>query len=471
MESLLTVREAADLMRISESTLYRYCTKKLLPNFKKSFGIRIRHSDLKAWLEKDKKKAALDDVIIKNALTTLPSIANDKAKGGQKVARKKTRHNYCYGSVYIRKTKKGIPRYYIDYYDRNQNRIQKLIKHATNWNEAHEALKNAILKEHYSEHGIQKKRNQIKFKKFVEMFIEDYNKVNKRSWKDDSCRLKKLSEFFGNINLNEVSPIKIERFKSHKLKKGIAKSTINRYLSILKRLFNVAIEWEYAKNNPVRKVKLYSEKDNLKERILTEEEEVRLLKMSSEHLRPILIVALNTGMRRGEILNLKWSNIDFKAEEIKIVNTKSGKSRIVDINSRLLNELLKLRKKNQNSQYVFTNPRTGKPYKKLQTSFDGACRRAKIEELRFHDLRHTAASRLVEKGVDIIRVKELLGHSSVRITERYTHSSREERKRAVEFLCQKSLRKDQKRQNLLHMRYMRKDKNQSEPIISLFSLN
>jgi len=240
----------------------------------------------------------------------MPPAVIDEAKGGQEVARKKTRHNYGYGAIYIRETKLGIPRFYIDYYDRNRKRTQKLVKNASNWQEAHEALKYAILKEHYSECGIKENKQSIKFKEFVKMFIENYSRVNKRSWK--------------------------EKFKSAKLAEGLSRTTVNHYLKILKRLFNIAIEWGYAKENTVKQVKFYSEKDTQKERILTEEEEIRLSEAASQHLRPILITALNTGMRRGEILNLTWNRIDLEQRLIQVVNTKSGRNRVIPINDALL---------------------------------------------------------------------------------------------------------------------------------------
>jgi integrase len=107
----------------------------------------------------------------------------------------------------------------------------------------------------------------------------------------------------------------------------------------------------------------------------------------------------------------------------------------------------------------------------VRRSFEYACRKAQIEGLRFHDLRHTFASRLIEKGVDIIKVKDLLGHSSVKVTERYTHSNRDERKKAVELLCEKPLKRGKKPVNLLHNRYTEEDQKISISISSLFSVN
>jgi len=431
--------------------------------------------EVEEWIEnhkiKNQMKARIYNRNLQNRLTKDSQARIEEVKGDEMARSSRSRRNHGYGSVYVRMTSEGVPRFYIDFRDRTGRRVQRLVPMAMNWDMAKDALRDAVLKEHYSEYGV-KEQKQIRFRKVEGMFIENYSKVNKRSWKDDFYRLRKCSDFFGNVNLDEVSPLDLEKLKSSMLKAGISKSTINRHLAILKTFYNVAIEWGYANQNPVKGVKFFSEKDTLRQRILTAKEEDRLLEAASEHLKPILIIALHTGMRRGEVLSLQWSpHIDFETREIRVEETKSGKPRIVDINSRLFNELMRLKNENQNNRYVFVNPKTGKPYRKLQTSFDGACRRAGIEGLRFHDLRHTFASRLVEEGVDLIRVKELLGHSTVKITERYTHSSREERKKAVELLCQKPPQRDQKRYNLLHHGDMEKGKKKSEPVSSLFSMN
>jgi integrase len=203
-------------------------------------------------------------------------------------------------------------------------------------------------------------------------------------------------------------------------------------------MFNLAIDWGYAKDNPVRRVKLFSEKDNLKERILTDDEEEKLLEASTSHLRPIILTALHTGMRRGEILGLKWHQVDLAKRIIRVEKTKSGKNRFIPISEFLMLELVKLKKENGTSQFVFLNPRTRKPMTDVKTSFNAATRRAGIYGLRFHDLRHTFASRLVEMGFDLITVKDLLGHNSVITTQRYTHANAEQKKKAVHALGQKA---------------------------------
>ena len=119
------------------------------------------------------------------------------------------------------------------------------------------------------------------------------------------------------------------------------------------------------------------------------------------------------------------------------MKTKSGKPRFININGPLLEELTKLRTGAKGSPYVLPNRGTGKPYACLYRSFTKSCRETEITGLRFHDLRHTFATRLVQAGVDIETVRSLLGHHSIVMTQRYTHSSHEMKQRAVDLLAKK----------------------------------
>ncbi len=473
MDKLITVREAAHSLKVSESTVYRLCASGL-PHIKKSFGLRFREIDLEKWLEEDKRKTVLVDNILRNALTNLPPLVIDKTKGGKEVARAtKSRRNYGYGAVYIRKTMKGNPRYYIDYRNRNGERTQRLIKNALSWQEANEALKNAVLKEHYKECGIKEQKQPIKFKDFAQIYLKNYCMVKKRAWeKSDKVYLNaNLIPTFGNFELTKIDTLLIERFIAKRLEKGVKKSTINRDISCLKKMLNKAIDWDYLRENPLAQIKRFPEKDNMRARVLSGKEEDMLLEESAKHLKPIILTALNTGMRLSEILNLQWTQIDFRAGRIRVEKTKSGKMRFIPINDVLHEEFLKLRNRNSQNPYVFFNPKTGKPLTTIKTAFNAACRRAKIKGLWFHDLRHTFGSRLEERRVDIETIRDLMGHYSITVTQRYTHTNEYRKRDAVEMLSRIPEERAKNGGNLLHIRYMSKKGQKTKEATNLFSFN
>ncbi|MEA1964231.1 MAG: site-specific integrase [Candidatus Aerophobetes bacterium] len=151
------------------------------------------------------------------------------------------------------------------------------------------------------------------------------------------------------------------------------------------------------------------------------------------YLKPIILTAVNTGIRKGKLLNLKWSDLDFHNRLIYLSDTKGAKKREIPMNEIMYKTLLRIRK-NPDSPYVFCH-KNGKPYKDLRASLDKAARKAGIERFRFHDLRHTFASHLVMAGVDLKTVQELLGHKTIEMTLRYAHLSPGHKRAAVEVLC------------------------------------
>jgi integrase len=158
-----------------------------------------------------------------------------------------------------------------------------------------------------------------------------------------------------------------------------------------------------------------SEQNQVVERILSSAEEQRLLDECSERLKPVVVLALHTGMRKSELLNLKWKNIDFVKKMILVEHTKSGRARRIPMNETAEAELLALKSRN-GTERVF-------PYASIRSAWEGARKRAGLVGLRFHDLRHTFATRLIERGVDPVRVQRLLGHSTLLVTQRYLHAS------------------------------------------------
>jgi integrase len=257
-----------------------------------------------------------------------------------------------------------------------------------------------------------------------------------------SFRLRTLNNYFGGYSLQEITPQAIERFRSERVHSGEARSTINRRMALLKRMLNLAIDWGYLKENPVCKIRFFSEKENERVRVLTEAEESRLLELSPGLLRPLIQVALHTGMRRGEILNMKWSDVDLATNDIRIPHSKSGRPRFVPINQTLRGVLMGLRERDPKGVLVF-------PCKSVRTAFENACKKAEIKEFTFHDLRRTFGTRLLERGVNIVTISRYYGHSSVLVTQRYLHPRDELNREAVERLNATAFMPEN-RQNLLH---------------------
>jgi len=267
---------------------------------------------------------------------------------------------------------------------------------------------------------------RVKLGDFVHKFIENYSKPNKSSWKADNVRLNNAAKLLGEqAYLDEITPFHIDKLKKTKIQEGVKPSTVNRYLTVLKTMYKKAIEWGNAKENPLDNAKHFKE-DNKIIRFLEEEEISRLIEACSDRLRPIVTTALNTGMRRGEIFNLKWSDIDFKRKLINVHKTKNKERKTIPMNVLLVNTFARVRE-HSTSEYVFNK-------KGIRKDFSNALKCAKITTCRFHDLRHTFASHLVMKGVDMMTVKELMGHKSIKMTERYSHLSQAHKSKAVEQL-------------------------------------
>jgi integrase len=231
-------------------------------------------------------------------------------------------------------------------------------------------------------------------------------------------------KLFGAKRLNEISASDIDIFKQRRLDDGVKLNTIVRDLVVIRHLFNYAYSRKkFFGRNPVSESGLPQVND-IKERVLSISEQEELLKHCSPELADIIMLALNTGMRRDEVLFLEWVWIDLKEGYINLPHThsKSKKSRKVPINSVIRKILLERKLQSDGAEYVFhiSDTRSG-ARTWLQRAFRYACKQAGIEGLRFHDLRHTAATRLVEANIPLPAVAELLGHSSIRMTERYSH--------------------------------------------------
>ena len=275
---------------------------------------------------------------------------------------------------------------------------------------------------------------KIKFKDFSVEYLDNYAKLNNKSWeKATLCCIKCLNAYFGEKYLSEITPFLIEGFKAQRMK-VVKPATVNRALACLKSMFNRAITWgKFRGDNPVKAVKFFKEESG-RLRFLEKFEIAKLLENCNSYLKSIVILALNTGMRRGEIYNLQWQDLDFTHGLIHLLKTKNNEKREIPMNALVRGTLLNL-ERDPGIPYVFYNEEEGKPYYDLRKSFFTACKKSGITNFRFHDLRHTFASQLVMAGVDLNTVRELLGHKSLEMTLRYSHLSQGHKERAVELLC------------------------------------
>lgn len=248
--------------------------------------------------------------------------------------------------------------------------------------------------------------------------------------------IQNLKNFFGNPTLDHITPKLIVAYKNKRYTDGVKPATINRELATLKKAFNLARrEWEWCTDNPVCRVSMERE-NNTRDRWLTVEEEQRLLPATAPWLREVIVFAVHTGMRMGEILALTWAGVDLFRRTVTVFRSKNGERRTIPINSIVL-DLLKHKHaaRSRMTDVVFhSHAGTALDGSNIRRGLNTALRLAKIQDFHFHDLRHTFATRIVQAGVDLYKVQRLLGHKSPIMTQRYAHHYPESLREGVEAL-------------------------------------
>lgn len=258
--------------------------------------------------------------------------------------------------------------------------------------------------------------------------------AGKRSLIPVRSALKTLIEHFGSKIIRSIRPIDLDAFKQKRLKTPLNNgshrkiASVNRELELLRAMLNFAVQNEWLIKNPFSLTKGLISKaaETERDRILSFEEERRLFEVcvgKRRHLKPLLICALDTAMRRGEIFKMKWKDIGFDANEIYIpqTNTKTEESRSVGITPRLKYELEQLWEASPQDldQTVFGITNT------VKTAFLSACREANIQDFRFHDCRHTATTRMIASGSPHTEVMKITGHSQLKTFIRYLNITSE----------------------------------------------
>ncbi len=281
---------------------------------------------------------------------------------------------------------------------------------------------------------------EILFYDYIDQYLK-YCKTNKAksTYKREIQAIKHLKISFGNLSLAKIDNKCIEDYKSIRIDQGLAPSSLNRELTVLSAILKKALEWNFIEKVPhITILKLPKRPPNF----LSIEEVQRLLECSSAWLRPIIIVLRNTGMRIGEVLQLKFTDIDLENNVIIVKSQKTSNYRIVPINyelSEMLEWLSKyyvhpksmqvsIRHADQKN-YLICHP-DGSRVTSIKNSFNKACSKAGIKATP-HSVRHTFASHLVMNQVDLVSIKELLGHSSISTTMIYSHVSNDYKKKTV----------------------------------------
>lgn len=245
-----------------------------------------------------------------------------------------------------------------------------------------------------------------------------------KSYQSVQGYLNGLKEFFGPYTLSEITPALIDEFKQKRKGEGVKPATINRQLNIFRRMFNLARKrWMWIKEIPV--IEMETKADQKRVRHLSFDEYHKLLACCEGWLKPIVTVAAWTGLRQGNILNLKREQINLFEKTITLEGkeTKNGENLIIPIAGPAF-EALKdaIKTSHINSDYIF-HKKDGSLYKKwnIHKKFKKALKEACIKDFRFHDLRHCFASWNRQAGVDIDTIADLLGHKDTRMTRRYAH--------------------------------------------------
>ncbi|WP_117235763.1 site-specific integrase [Vibrio maerlii] len=277
--------------------------------------------------------------------------------------------------------------------------------------------------------------------------------------------LKNIFHFLVDMPMSEISAWEVQKWISERRKQGTKPATINYSVNTLKGAFSRAVEWGVIEQSDLKSIKTIKE-DNTRIRYLSEVEEIELLnamrqrdtelrekrdsgnafreqrgyellpsfeKLSYvDHIEPLVLLAMNTGLRRGELMGLEWPDINLTQKYLTVRATiaKSKKHRIVPLNSTALGVLKKWKAQGERNSYVFFGE-DDNPIKDFKKGWNALLSRTNIFDFRFHDLRHHFASKLVMNGVDLNTVRELLGHADLQMTLRYAHLAPEHKASAV----------------------------------------
>ena len=303
------------------------------------------------------------------------------------------------------------------------------------------------LKEKAEQREQEKIANEAANMTFSELFEEYYqphiqNKDKKSTYDGEVHLYKKwLKPVLGGVKLNLISRISLIRLLQPMEKKRLSNRTKNYAIALTRQVFNFAIRNElFAGDNPAARFDELKKEDNRRMKFLSDEELNNLLEELKKHSYSVYLMALisaDCGLRAGEIFKLTWADVSLEEKMLFLRDTKNGKNRFAYMTNRVAEEFSKL-KQGEGNEFVFQSKAGGKIYHVSRT-FERAVKALGLndgitdrrQKVVFHSLRHTFASRLVQKRVSLYEVKELLGHSDIAMTQRYSHLANETLRAAV----------------------------------------
>jgi len=264
----------------------------------------------------------------------------------------------------------------------------------------------------------------VTFQEMTTKYMQKYHRIR------DEHTVKKLLPVFGSFTLADITTDMISDYRDERLT-TVQPATVYQELSLMRRMWNVARkEWKWTKANPVADLSFAVGNKNARDRWLSVDEEKILLDKATNPLwlKPLLIMALHTGMRRGEILALLWKDVDFFRKLLTVQRSKNGEKRSIPMSHTLFITVKEMKVRDISGNVFPLAVRS------LREAFDKTLEKADIKDFHFHDLRHTFATRLVQNGIDLYKVKELLGHKTISMTTRYAHHYPESLRSSVEVL-------------------------------------
>jgi len=277
-------------------------------------------------------------------------------------------------------------------------------------------------------------KKKISFLEFWERYEKEYIDINhKESTKrGNKCNIKRIKKYFNNMNLDSISPNDISNFKSYILNETNSKSVFTISRSLLKCFFDYAelLGYRSRRTNPCDDIKGWPSVQ--RQTFLSEHELILIkkeleqelkLKKTSIYMIYALYFTVYTGQRKSEIAKLKWQDIDFKKNTVNLTDSKTGK-RPFYLNQKAL-DILKKVPRIDNNPYIFCGKINCMPISRINRLWNKIRKNLGLKNVRIHDLRHSFASFAVEKGMDLYTLSKLLGHKSIKSTERYAHLRRE----------------------------------------------